>query len=69
MDDTDMADVAYDIDIDVGAGIEQPQHAPQQVSSRRVDDQGGLHGCCMATDTAPTARHSKHAAAQRSGGR
>jgi len=29
--DTDMTDVAYDIDIDVGAGVEPIAHQPRQI--------------------------------------
>jgi hypothetical protein len=50
MDDTDMMDAGYDIDIDVGAGLSAPAQQPQQVI-----EVNGAQACCLPKLTRCTA--------------
>jgi hypothetical protein len=50
MDDTDMMDAGYDIDIDVGAGLSAPAQQPQQVI-----EVNRAQACCLAKLTRCTA--------------
>lgn len=46
--DTDMTDAAYDIDIDVGAGIEPVAQPPQQVVEVSCSEAEGIASSRMA---------------------